>query len=156
MWKEHPVLKRGHSTSPVIGSTTFSDTTEEFGFLWKPIVTQENGLICALDILMLRKGPPGKSIYDIDNRLKTIFDALRKANSQESGEIAKGGERNSKDDETPFFVLLHDDSAITHVAITSDMLLDPVRDVKAENSVRLVIGVSIRPYDVRIDNLDFA
>ena len=36
--------------------------------MWKPIVTEDNGLICALDILMLRKGPPGEVRTDIDNR----------------------------------------------------------------------------------------
>ena len=45
------------------------------GFEWLPIVTGTNGLICKLDILMLRAGAPGDVLHDVDNRLKTLFDA---------------------------------------------------------------------------------
>ena len=125
--------------------------------MWKPIVTEDNGLICALDILMLRKGPPGEVRADIDNRLKTLFDALRMAqNPQELGEGTDKGKQEPGPEEIPFYVLLKDDHLITHVAVTSDMLLEPVKGVEPESSVRLVINVTVRPYRVTWDNLDFA
>ena len=103
---------------------------------------------------MLRAGEPSKVIHDIDNRLKTIFDALRKPSEQELG--TKQGMLKPQDDENPFYVLMDDDKLITRVSVTSDMLLEPVNGVQEEGSVRLFIGVTIKPYAVSIDNLDFA
>ena len=132
------------------------ETFHQDKFCWKPIVTENNGLICKLDILMLRKGPPGKTLYDIDNRLKIIFDALRMAqNPQELGHITSAGKQEPESEESPFYVLLQDDKLITHVAVTSDMLLEPVEKVSPDQSVRLVINVTVRPYDTRLDNVEF-
>ncbi len=157
LWNEHPVLGRGYATTSVMGTTIMNETFNEEGFCWKPIVTENNGLICKLDILLLRKGQPGKTLYDIDNRLKTVFDALRMAqNAQELGDKTDGGKQTPGPDENPFYVLLKDDSLITHVAVTSDMLLEPVKDVKLEESARLVINVSVRPYDTSATNVEFA
>jgi hypothetical protein len=49
------------------------------GFTWQPLATEYNNLICKLDVLMLRPARPGNVLSDIDNRLKTLFDALRRA-----------------------------------------------------------------------------
>ena len=153
LWDEHPVLKRGHSTAPGI-CPSMKEIIPENDFNWLPIVTKENGLVCGLDILMLRKGPPRKTYTDIDNHLKTIFDALRKARgAQELG--TKNGKQQPGEDENPFYVLLQDDRFITHLSVTSDMLLDPV-EVDDEAQARLVITVSVRPYDVNSCNLEFA
>ena len=153
LWNEHPVLRRGYPEGPNIPNpeNTWGATLEQHGFMWKPIATEANGLICALDILMLRKGPPGKVRTDIDNRLKTLFDALRIASSNELGQESPESEQN------PFYVLLQDDSLITRVAVTSDMLLEPVEGVeREEDAVRLVINVAIQPYKVTWESMSFA
>ena len=158
LWDEHPVLKRGHPSGPNIPTpeTSIGMTFDQHGFIWKPIVTEQNGLMCALDILMLRKGPPGRVQTDIDNRLKTIFDALRMAqNPEELGEGTARGKQEPGPGECPFCVLLKDDHLITHVSLTSDMLLEPVDKVKPEEAVRLMIDVTVRPYNVTWDNADF-
>ena len=149
-WTEHPVL---NSDSP-LGSgipdpeTLWGKSFFQNGCKWKPIVTEDNGLVCALDILMLRKGRPGRIQTDIDNRLKTLFDALRMPGSEE--ELGENTEKST------FFVLLKDDHLITRVAVTSDMLLEPVQGVeRAEDAVRLVIHVTIRPYRVTWANASF-
>jgi hypothetical protein len=55
----------------------------------------------------------------------------------------------------PFCVLVEDDRLITKVS--ADMLLEPVPDVEDQNdAVRLVIGVTVRPYHVHLDNLAFS
>jgi len=156
LWSEHPVLSRGYSTSQTIGSEVMNRTFNREGFIWKPLVTKEDGLICALDILMLREGEPGRTTHDIDNRLKTIFDALKMPGGpEELGSGTPEGIQKPSPDENPFFVLLQDDKLITHLSVTSDMLLEPVEGVPPHESVRLVIGVTVRPYTVSMDNLDF-
>ncbi|NMM44862.1 hypothetical protein HH303_10270 [Rhodospirillaceae bacterium KN72] len=157
LWSEHPVLSRGHTSAPVIGSTSMKSEIDSLGFRWKPIVTEKNGLICALDILLLRHGAPGRTIQDIDNRVKTIFDALCMPRSPEAlGAALPEGPRTPDADESPFYVLLEDDSLITHLSVTSDILLEPVEGVPADQSARLVISVTVRPYNVTQDNLDFS
>ena len=126
-------------------------TLPQNGFNWKPMVTQDNSLVCGLDILLLRNGPPGKVRTDIDNRLKTLFDALQMPNSDQLGGKVPEAEQN------PFYVLLEDDNLITRVAVTSDMLLEPVEGVeRKEDAVRLVIEVNVRPYGLTWENASFA
>jgi hypothetical protein len=45
-----------------------------------PLINEATGVGCSLDILFLRRDPPGALIRsggDIDNRVKVLFDALR-------------------------------------------------------------------------------
>ena len=47
-----------------------------------PITTEANGLVCSLDVLLLLPDFHGvMKNGDIDNRLKTLIDALRKPTS---------------------------------------------------------------------------
>jgi hypothetical protein len=51
----------------------------KFGYSFVPLVTHELDLNCSVEILYLRLGTPGNLFNragDIDNRLKTLFDAL--------------------------------------------------------------------------------
>ena len=48
-----------------------------------PLVSDSNAVSCKLEILMLRYGPPGKALGDIDNRLKALFDAGKKPGSKD-------------------------------------------------------------------------
>lgn len=126
------------------------------GFNWMPLVTKRSGLMCRLDILLLRDSEPGHVLADIDNRLKTVFDALRMADTpDELGARSIDGPVRPDADEDPFFTLLEDDRLITHVAVTTDTLLEPVEDCSVDHAVRMIIGVSIRPYNVHMGNLDF-
>src|ERR1700730_3830664 len=95
--------------------------------------------------LFVNDGAPGDVLTDIDNRLKTLFDALRKAKGpQELGAGTSSGQVAPDADEKPFYVLLEDDKLITDVAVTTDMLLQPVPDTPPAEAVRLVIEVTIR------------
>ena len=113
-------------------------------------------MICKLDILLLRHGNPGNVLFDIDNRLKTLFDALRMPTGpHELGEGTPKGKQTPDPDEDPFYVLLENDNLITHVAVTSDRLLEPVPGTSEDEAVRMVVAVTVRPYDVHMDNLAF-
>jgi hypothetical protein len=90
---------------------------KDFNFL--PLVTEAMDARCSLDIVLLRPGN-GKLMTggDIDNKLKTLFDALRMPElMQECDRITPGP------DEDPMFVLLEDDSLITEVKVSTDNLL---------------------------------
>jgi hypothetical protein len=84
------------------------------------LVIEELSLSCRLDILFLRSDRAGSLIKsgDIDNRLKTLFDALRMPESK----AELGGYEKPIDDEDPFFVLLQDDKLITHISVETDVL----------------------------------
>jgi hypothetical protein len=118
-----------------------------------PLVLAKFSLLCSIDILFLRSDIPGQIIGsgDIDNRLKTLFDALRMPAN--TGEL--GGCLQPDADESPlFYCLLQDDKLISHVSVNTDMLLQPVNG--NVNDARLVLDVKISPYRVSYANLGFA
>lgn len=100
-----------------------------------PLVMERSGNVVELHITWLRPGLLGSLVNasgDIDNRLKTLFDALRVPNVEVQG----------ANDEQPMFCLLDDDALITDVRITTDRLLEvEVHDMHVE----MIIAVSIRP-----------
>ena len=153
LWNEHPVLGRDQplvSVDPK-AKTFVGRIFSQNGYNWKPIVTEDNALVCELEVLMLRKGPPGNVRTDIDNRLKTLFDALRIASPEELRN------QSPRPGQNPFYALLQDDRLITRVSVASDMLLERVEGVERdEDAVRLVIGVRVRPYKLLVDTLEFA
>ncbi|ANL66345.1 hypothetical protein AMC82_CH02711 [Rhizobium phaseoli] len=54
-----------------------ADRYSKWGYRWVPLVNDANFTHCSIDILMLRPGRVGGLIVetDIDNRLKTLFNA---------------------------------------------------------------------------------
>jgi len=156
LWSVHPNLQRPEHYPDEMFRGKIQRVERE-GFCWLPLATNGNGLVCKLEILLLRHGNPGRVLFDIDNRLKTLFDALRMPKGpDELGENTALGKQCPTPDEVPFYVLLEDDNLITHVAVASDWLLEPVPDTPADNAVRAIIKVTVRPYHVHMDNSDFA
>lgn len=125
-----------------------------FGYEFVPLVTEELRLYCSVEILFLRPEAPGRALNsgDLDNRLKTLFDALRMPATKE--ELA--GNNAPKGDESPFYCLLSDDKLITKVSVETDRLLEPTGAVDQANDCRLVITVRLKPYDMGWDNLNFS
>jgi hypothetical protein len=86
------------------GSPSYLERFHREGFTWLPIITKNNGMICKLEVLMLRHGNPGGVLYDIDNRLKTLFDALRiPTGPQELGAGTSKGVQSPDSGEDPFY-----------------------------------------------------
>lgn len=141
LMKERVTLEPGF-----MGSTFLNALARRFeveGFRFVPLVNNVYGLVCGLDILFLRKGKPGELVMpggDIDNRIKTLLDALRMPHNQK--ELAS----TPDSEEEPFFCLVEDDALITEVNITTDRLLTPVKSESkhAQNDVFLVIRVSVK------------
>ena len=88
----------------------------------------------------------------MDNRLKTLFDAL--SCPRESSQL--GQFTVPDDEEKPFFCLLEDDLVLTRASVESDVLLEPISEPPDPNDLHVVITVRIRPYRVSANNVGFA
>jgi hypothetical protein len=118
-------------------------------------VREEFSLFCSLDILFLRRDFPAGvvSAGDLDNRIKTLIDALRKPHN--ANELR--GNATPADGEDPFFCLSEDDDLVTGLSVQTDMLLDPPKnDSSGQGDVKLVISVELKPHHVTMFNLSFA
>lgn len=124
------------------------------GYRFVPIVREALSLHTTLRVLFLRRDAPGSVIQagDLDNRLKTLIDALRLP--QSAAEL--GQYQSPEEGEDPFFCLLEDDKQVTHFEVESDTLLDPLPDTDSDaRKVRLVITVEITTYELNKLNRDF-
>jgi hypothetical protein len=166
IWKDSPFLS--HPKAPtakggdrIFGTPSFEHSIAQlaerfsmFNYHFVPLATRDLDVLCSIDILFLRLGEPGGLIRrtgDVDNRLKTIFDALcmpRDANQL-------GPFRIPGEDEDPFFCLLEDDSLITKATVETDTLWQPTSNPPNPNDVRLIITVRIRPGRINADNVGF-
>lgn len=139
----------------------YQDDYGAFKYGWVPLAREEFALAVSLRIICLRRdGPNALTIgRDMDNRIKTLIDALAlPTKSQGPPKTKEGVDLPPSKDEQPFFyVLLADDKLITHLEVETDTALDPNPDnEKDEDFVRLLISVEIRPYLVDPVNLNFA
>jgi hypothetical protein len=108
-WDHHPFLRewRGHKDGPThdynsrqLMRDELADRFARCGYRFTPLVTREWELYCAINILYVRPGWPGNVLHDIDNRLKTLFDALRlPADSSQLGKHV-----TPQPDENPFLL----------------------------------------------------
>jgi hypothetical protein len=120
LWNQSPLSEYQYLLSaPYTGPLSILKPIGKFVFA--PLVSNKIHSIAELDIILLRPGPPGEAIIsgDIDNRLKTLFDALKVPH--ENNALPPGD--NPRDGENPFFVLLEDDSLITKVSVNTYQLL---------------------------------
>jgi hypothetical protein len=118
-----------------------------------PLISSYFDLVASLEIVMLRPEPEGRIFVrsgDIDNRLKTLLDALKVPN--ETAALPDNIPPSS--DETPFFCLLEDDSLITNVDIQTAHWLEP--DVQDSDEVVLLLRVRTKPTRVTWGNMGLA
>ena len=111
-----------------------------------PLVGSYFHLVASLELIMLRPEPEGRIFLrsgDIDNRLKTLLDALKVPN--EAAALPNNASPSS--DETPFFCMLEDDSYITNVDIQTAHWLEP----EVQDSDEVVFLLRIRTKPTRVD-----
>jgi hypothetical protein len=124
----HPQLKELFTQPPFqkiadyfqsLHSELMTSKVGEFTFFH--YVSSQLNLFAELDITLMRPDKLGAIISsgDIDNRLKTLLDALRAP--QNENEIPKGAKPT--ENQNPFYCVLEDDSLITSVKVTCDRLL---------------------------------
>jgi hypothetical protein len=154
-------LPQAHFTvnqPPPISRLDFlANNFSRFGFQFVPLVTEDFSLWCGIDILFLRSGAPGKVFEsgDIDNRIKTVLDALKAPKQLE--ELGDFKSKGPYADEVPFFCLLEDDGLVAKISVETDTLLEPIAGgIPCAADARLVLTVKLRPATVTIANLGFA
>jgi len=125
------------------GQSYLAEKWARYGYNCIPLITEEICLRCSLDILFLRPEEPGAVIQggDIDNRIKTLFDALRLPKT-----IEEVNRQKPTREEDPFYCLLEDDSLISEIKVSTDrLLLLPKEKVLSPNDVFLAIHVQMKP-----------
>ncbi len=116
-----------------------------------PLVRDAEFLNCKLRILFLRRDPPGSvtSHGDIDNRIKTLIDALSLPDPNQMPKTICPGKG-----EDPFFVLMEDDNLLAGMQIDTHRLLGETSENSAD-SVKLIIDAEVKPYHNTMGNLSF-
>ncbi|MEQ1619348.1 MAG: hypothetical protein ABL883_13510 [Terricaulis sp.] len=129
----------------------------EYGYTFVPLVLERFSLRCALKVLLLKRDFPGSGVInagDLDNRIKTLIDGLRRPRN---GNELRGPDANPRSDEVPFFCLLEDDTLVTELSVETDTLLkQTTTEASDQRLVHAVITVQLQPYDVTTFNLAFA
>lgn len=153
LWSEHPILRDeceriGAQQSPSSVQEAFEIGINSVannhinGFTFLPLARKGLFLRCSLDVLFLRREKPGRVFMrgDIDNRLKTLFDALQMPFAQQDI-----GKQTPGLDEEPFYVLLEEDDVIADVSVTTDRLLEvPSEHQYTSEYAVLVINVKLQ------------
>ena len=108
-----------------------------------PLVNKVGAHCASLEIGLLRRDHPGPSVWrqsagDIDNRLKTLIDALRMPNSHD------GYNSRAPEGDGTLFCLLEDDELITGLAVTTDRLLAAPEGADLSYA-HVTVRVKVRP-----------
>ena len=154
LWDQKPLSEMPRLLKPrnnvILGDYSLLRSMGSFTFA--PLITEEMDVVAELAITLLRPEPPGGLITqggDMDNRLKTLFDALtipRNMNQLPSGSVPDPGQQ-------PFFCLLEDDNLITSISVRTEQLLEPNIDLSLTD---LIIQVRTRVTRQTIDNSIFS
>lgn len=150
-----PVMKAWEEERSLSGDLKhFLQTLPRGEFLFAPLITRRLSLICELDILFLRAEERGalfstNQFGDLDNRLKTLFDALTVP--RQDNQLPPGVEPE-KGREFPFLCLLEDDRLVTAMRVESERLL--ALNPETRNQVELVIRVTVKTEHLNYVNLD--
>lgn len=132
-------------------SDIIADRYTEARFRFLPLVCKELNLHCTLNITILGHDIGGQRLHfgDLDNRLKTIVDALRKPSGSHEFEKIPKPEEN----ENPFYVLLEDDRLVSGFSVKTDRLLSSVGRSEDAQLVRMLVEVEAKPTQVTMRNL---
>jgi hypothetical protein len=102
-----------------------------------PLVRKSLDLNCGIDILFLRQGDPGALVNqggDIDNRIKTLLDALKMPDSDASSKWPQRADVTH--------CLMESDTLVSDLNVSTDRLL--FSQTEKPNEVHLVIEVEIK------------
>jgi hypothetical protein len=141
--KNYSPAERAEFTPNMVNLTAPIDVD---GRRYTPIVRESLHLACELQILFLRQDDPGALVSqggDLDNRIKTLLDALRVPSKDEQTRAPPKAEHT--------YCLMESDTLVASLDVDTDRLLFPKTDYP--NEVFLVIEVSIRVLKVDRSNV---
>lgn len=149
LWAHPPLSDHGHLLMRA-DEGGMSALIDRHGHTFAAVVSRSLGLRAELDSLMLRPLSPGDLVNkgDIDNRLKTLLDAL----SAPAQPTQVSDEMRVTTEENPMHVLLEDDSLITRMNVETERLLAP----PSADEVRLSIRVTTRVAKPMLGNIGLA
>lgn len=139
--------KRAFTQAPGKGSIDLCAPIVKGGRQFWPLVRNSLALRCGLKITFMRKEEPGK-VYqggDLDNRIKTLFDALSVPNVDQVVEDDGIGD--------PIHCLIEDDALISGITIETHRLL--ASPSMSPHTVHLLIEVDVRVVRPRVYNCLF-
>jgi len=125
LWEQHKGLaslsdlnrKTRHKKVPQISSNNRNGDS----YNWLYLIGPAHGISCSLEITLLKRGAYGKILRhggDLDNKLKTLIDALKAPRHKE-----EHPDGPPMDDENPYFCVMEDDNFIDSIKIKTDRLL---------------------------------
>lgn len=148
-------IENGRDINKIPNDIVISEYYSEYNYKFVPLVQRKLDLRCELNILMLRRDHGFGVIRagDLDNRLKTLIDGLRKPNG--ANELRENEE--PKEGESPFYTLLEDDDLVTGLTLQTDRLLVPLdsKSIKNGSEVYAVIDVKITPRTLNFGTANF-
>ena len=140
LWRQQPLTDYPELVKERTSPGNYSLLRPSFGFTFVPLVTKEMNAIAELSVTLLRPEAPGNLITqggDIDNRLKTLFDALTMPRHE-----AQVQGISPVEDEKPFFYcLFEDDNLVTAISVRTEQLLESSDD---KALVDLLVDVETR------------
>jgi hypothetical protein len=139
LWKQRPLVEEEALLKERTGPSEYSLLRPRGPFVFVPLVSAEMDVVADLSVVLMRPEAPGALITqdgDMDNRLKTLFDALA---LPQANALPKATGPTSEED--LFFCLLEDDNLITSLQLHTEQLLEPGVD---KNTVDLMIRVHTR------------
>lgn len=125
----HPQLKKLWEQPPLVHFPELLESQNgvirEMGaFKFAPLFALNFNFLAELEIMLLRPELPGSIVQsggDIDNRLKTLLDALAMPSQPNALPQGVGPDEG----ETPFFCVLENDCLITKLSVHTERLLEP-------------------------------
>jgi hypothetical protein len=134
-WDTEDKIYQVHKDSKNLENVDIKHTIGKFTFV--PLISRKIFMVADINIQMLRSEPAGTvsaQSGDLDNRVKTLLDALRMPNTPQ--DLPK--DDIPRDNETPFFCLLEDDALIHKFSVTTHRWLDATVSPK---EVMLLISI---------------
>ncbi len=128
LWEQAPLNEHGSVFTPKTSEGDWCLLRPIGPFVFVPLVAAELHAVAQLKVTLLRPEAPGALITqggDIDNRLKTLFDALSVPPHDNQ---LPAGVQPSGNQVPYFFCLLEDDNLVTSVSVKTVQLLEPVQD----------------------------
>jgi len=135
LWDQEPLI----SFKQFLESEFDAFSRQINGISFSSIINNEFHYVADIDIVLLHKDPIYKMIKnggDIDNRIKTLLDSLKMPSRSEFPDNSIRSNETNR-----IFCLLHDDSLVSSLKITSKQFLGS--DI-SNNEVILLIDVHAR------------